>query len=70
VYSLPCFGSLQDFRGGDLDRHLALGKGVAPEVDGAGRAFADLSDQLVLAELFEDCHELPGRCLRAGCGPG
>ena len=60
---LAFFRVAKNFRCRHLDRHIALGEGVAAEKDGAGRAFAELFDQLVFAELFD-------HGLQALAGPG
>jgi hypothetical protein len=49
---LALFRVAQDARAGNLDRHVALGKRVAAEVDGAGRTFPERLDQFVFAELL------------------
>ena len=50
---LALISIIKNIGGGNLDRHVALGEGVAAQVDRAAGPFADLFDQLIFAEFFE-----------------
>ena len=48
----------QDAGKRDLDRYFALGKRIAPQVDGRRCSMADFAEQFVFADLFH----WPGAC--------